>query len=325
VPPPAWQTQTTSQPQVMALPELELPHSYDDLDLEIEIGQAQREIVYQTVDQVMAQWPPLAEVRERLCQELAAEIDPAGLAASDLASRAAALLDQYWQAGGGLSATAYTYAYKARILLEIAHQRQPEDGAITDQLVDAIQATWLRTRRKADTGQVVMNPTDVETLLELRSRQCRRIRAEVSAGRAPAWDDLLKMSDEAWLLHRCKQYEEAAATVQWLLEHADPGGWGVYTTSLKSWRDSVTQHKPVFSFVIFASAVPDAVDRHLYTRRLPSFKGPDPERRGIVPMQEWARMQVSKARDGSKEHGARPAQGGGAGQAAAGKPNVRQE
>ncbi len=90
--------------------------------------------IWMLQDTFMATWPPFEEVRERLRHELQEKLNIDQLNVDELIAAGIALRERFWDAVGCFSETSYPYAYAARIVTEMAHEKDPRNLAVTDQL-----------------------------------------------------------------------------------------------------------------------------------------------------------------------------------------------
>ncbi len=268
------------------LPEFEppLPSPFDDDELEFKILLAQRDQIRGAQDKVMKTWPDYLDMREQLHRELLVELDLENLSNEQLIESALKLRDQFWKTGGCSSMIlSYRHAYMARILLELAHNREPENMTITDELVETIQTTWVRENFDPNSNKYVRNNEAVEDLLELRSGQYAQIKREIEQGRTPTWEDFVRINDQAWLLHRSSDFESAQEAVEWLIEKGAEGGWADYMQPLRTWQNRLKEGKKAYNYNIYTDTS-EPEEKFRYGRRLPSFRGPNPQERGVTPV-----------------------------------------
>jgi hypothetical protein len=173
----------------------------------------------------MASWPDYLEVAETLQKELWAKLDMENLSKEKLVAAAVALRERFWQAGGCLSRTSYPYGYGARILFEIAHEENPHDMAITDELVEALQSIDIVRKYDPDSDEKTVNIALRDTLIALRTEQFDQIVKELDQGRGPVWADFVRVNDLALLLGLAGEYESALELAKWLIANAESGGW----------------------------------------------------------------------------------------------------
>ena len=227
-------------------------------------------------DEVMLSWPPYEEVYEELKREL---MSVPGLEKGEvdaLRKMAVALLDQYWASGGDLSTDSYTYVYKARLLLEIAHARKPQDMTIVDELVEAISAGSFICTDRGDHAEAVQNQQPIGALLKLRLAQYQQATEEVAKGREPTFQDFMCACDTAFLLTRADghQPQEASEVFGWLRQEAVRGHWTWYIPHFaKCQADAAKGDGPVnFNVWLVPATQEYPVEMYRFGRRVPSFR-----------------------------------------------------
>jgi len=229
-----------------------------------EIGEAR--------DEVIRSWPSYGDLREPLQDELDGKLDMESLSVEELVTIGVLLREKFWDAGGTYSPISYRYAYMSRVLLEEAYSRKPTDLEIGDELAEVIMSA----------GTITATDSFVETLLDIRSPQLRQIRQEVENGRQPNWDDFARGCDVVYL-SAIRRPDEAAATVDWLIQNASDGRWTSYLEILKWMRPLVAEGKPV-GFGIYYHIKPGYPEEFSFGGRAPSFKGP--RSRIVIPTPE---------------------------------------
>lgn len=260
-----------------------LPSPFDDDKIEnicIEIEMRQ---LFKTQDQIMDTWPIYSDVQKQLSQELMAKLNFEDLSCKKLVETALAFREQFWKSGGNFSKTSYIHAYKSRILLEVAHNKDPENMFITDELVETIQATGMTWNYKTNSNKVIKNSNFLNTLLSLRSEQYDQIKKKIGKGGIPVWEDFVRINDLGWLLHRTNDYQSARKVVEWLIQNADNGGWKAYIQPLTKWQQLLAEGKTKYNYNIYIATKTSLSEELKYCRRLSSFKGPEQEKRGLTP------------------------------------------
>jgi len=197
--------------------ELELPRPFDDAELEMEIAKAKAIQVYKEQDKIMATWPDYLDVRDKLHKELLAGINLDALSSDELVDIALNLRNKFWQAGGNLSTVSYKDVYKARILLEIAHKRNPGNVSVIDELVETIQSAEVAWKYKENSKKKLANLTYQTILPELRSLQFSQIKKNVEEGHRLTWDDFVRSYELALLWGRADKSKPAQEVVAWLI------------------------------------------------------------------------------------------------------------
>jgi hypothetical protein len=220
-------------------------------------------------DEVMDAWPKYADLHDSLRQELDEKLDLKSCSVDELVRFGILLREKYWDVGGDLAATSYRYGYMARVLLEIAHAREPNDLAIGDELAETIMA--IQTMGRQDFWP---------TLRELRAVQFRQACAEVESGRRPVWEDFARGCDMTYLFGYHRGPEEGVSVADWLIAHAQAGGWTAFLDLLEQIRSRLAQGRGL-GYSIYTPAGSTYPEEFRYGGRLPSFRGP--AKRAVVP------------------------------------------
>jgi len=221
-------------------------------------------------DEVMSVWPKYTDLRNALRQELDQKLNLESCSVDDLVGLGILLREKYWDAGGDLSPTGYRYGYMARVLLELAHAQEPNDLTIGDELVETIMS--VETMRVGEDFWPVLR--------ELRAVQFRRTCAEVEHGRQPAWVDFARGCDLTYLWSNRRGAAEGVHVVDWLIEHAQTGGWTAYLDLLEQIRSQLAQGRGL-GYNIYTPAGSTYPEEFRYGGRLPSFRGP--AKRAVIP------------------------------------------
>jgi hypothetical protein len=227
--------------------------------------------IHEARDQVMCNWPSYADLRESLQHELDEKLNLRARSMEELVRIGALLREKFWDAGGCFSPASYRYGYMARVLLELAHARQPHDLTVGDELAEAIMAVGIIRSTEGFSKE----------LLEIRAAQFRQICEEVEAGRKPVWDDFARGCDLAYLSGGGRDPNEAVTVVDWLIQNAQDGGWEACLDTLKWMQPLLAQGQGV-GFNIYCPIKPGYPEEFRYGGRPPSFKGP--YRRIVVPV-----------------------------------------
>jgi hypothetical protein len=225
------------------------------------------EQIHAAQDEVMSAWPKYGDLRDSLRQELDQKLNLKSRSAEELVEIGVLLREKYWDAGGDLSPTSYRYGYMARVLLELAHAREPNDLAIGDELAETIMS--IQTMGREDFWPV---------LRDLRAAQFRQTCAEVESGRQPVWEDFARGCDMTYLFSDRRGPEEGVPVVDWLISHAQAGGWVAYLDLLEQMRSQLAK-KSGLGYNIHAPG--EFPEEFRYGNRLPSFRGP--AKRAAVP------------------------------------------
>jgi len=254
----------------------------DDDEPEVIVPLVGMKEIWRAQDEIVSTWPDYSDVREQLYEELLEKLDLSNLSDEQLLATAVALREKFWEAGGCLSKKSYPYGFAARLLLESAHLGNPEDMAVTDELVETIQSVELAWKYETDSDETIRNIALRETLTELRKAQFEQIKRELEEGRAPIWEDFVRVNDLASLLGRTGgDFEAAQDAAGWLIREAERGGWQAYMKQLEKMQSNFNEGKNLNYNISVARKV-DFPEEFRYGRRLPSFKGP--KKRGTIPI-----------------------------------------
>ena len=246
--------------------------------------------IWKTQDKIMKLWPVYSNIRDELHNELSRKLSLNNMSEEELLETALKFREKFWQTGGGFSQDSYRYAYRARLLLELAHDRNPENLATTDELVETIQTAHPSIMFDEETNKKVRNNEIGKTLLKLRSEQFKQIKREIyQDGRFPTLQDFIRAVDLAVLL---SIYDNPSAkeVVDWLQRESDRGDWAAYRGSLYEFQSHLSRNR-AFNFNIYTSTKSRVGEEPRYGRRYPSFRGPNPEERGLVL---WSQLPGDK-------------------------------
>jgi hypothetical protein len=213
-------------------------------------------------------------VTDRLQRELHAKLNSDAMAVNALVTTAIALRNRFWELGGCLSDIAYPYIYVARLLDEIAHQREPENEVIIDQLVESIMAYEVFLYEDPEAKERRGNPLYPELLADLRREQYQRLKAKISQGYVPTWKDFVRCCDLIRLI------STALEVARLLVEQAPKAGWtyDYYLDRLKRCAEQAAS--PPMTFLPALHDIACAP----YDRRLWSFQGPQEYRHNLLPL-----------------------------------------
>jgi len=174
-------------------------------------------------------------VEDTLQEELQGKLDLEARDANGLMTAGIALRNRFWELGGGLSEATYPYIYAARLAAEMAHQHQPENSAIIDQLAESIMAYEVLhyVGEPAPPGKAQKNPLYAGLLADLRGRQYQLLQAGLSRGATPTWKDFVRCCD---FIHLALLREDAATCLEvtrLLIAQAEKAGWTFYLEGLQ--------------------------------------------------------------------------------------------
>lgn len=257
----------------------DLPPPYTETEIRRILSRASRDQIWRAQDEVMRAWPAYSEVRDQLRKELGQNMKLDAPLQTALVKAARRLRSRFWQAGGCLSATAYRHVYMARVLLEEARDLDPSNITVVDELVETIQSAHPLVMFEEDRN-MVPNTEVQETLLGIRAAQFMLIKRSVEQGRDPTLQDFVQAFDLAVLQSR-HDARSATRVVQWLQREAGRGRWSGYGNVLSRFLSALNEGRP-FTCNIYAWTKASFPEDFRYGRRLPSFRGPDPARRGLV-------------------------------------------
>jgi hypothetical protein len=234
-------------------------------------------------DACVAKWPRYEQVQAQLHQELQEKLDIDAMDVNRLVTTGIALRNRFWEVGGCLSDIAYPYVYAARLLDEIAHERVPENPAVTDQLMESIMAYevmyyWEDPRP----DQPKRNPIYAGLLCDLRNQQYALLKGKMSQGYVPTWKDFVRCCDLVTLSRARKDSAIALEVIRLLIDQAETAGWTYHLEGLKRREQSIAAGEGYAAPVIFIGGLGDV---HLaqYGRRLWSFQGPQEFRQSRLP------------------------------------------
>ena len=261
---------------------LDMPESVTQRQVTLTLLRAEKRRIWRAQDDVMRSWPSYADSKAELRGQLEKTANLVTITAADLMRRAVAFRRNFWKQGGGMSPTSYVSAYKARILLELAHERAPNDMNVTDELVETILSAHPQVRYDPAVGKKVRNVEVEKALIELRGGQFAAIRKEVEAGRNPSWKDFTRAVDLA-VLQSLYAPDSSRKVLCWLKDNSVRGGWSTATCNnvLDRCLSQLDRRQP-FNFNIYVKRKAKRPEETRYARRAPSFRGPEPTRRGLV-------------------------------------------
>ena len=241
--------------------------------------------LWQMQDQFMAAWPAYDQVKEQLRQELAEKLSISQLGVNDLVAVGMVLRERFWALGGCLSEVSYPYAYAARLVTETAHEKVPEDMAVTDQFVESIITAEVAWIHHVDPNERINNPTYPGLLTALRWQQFEQIKEATAQGSVPTWKDYVRLSDLILLLNArwSRDYDRALEVTQWVMAQTDRAGWTYYAPSLAKMEQAYASGDGYITGLFLDP--PDVFpEEYRYNRRLFSFQGPRERSGHMLPM-----------------------------------------
>jgi hypothetical protein len=240
--------------------------------------------IWELQDHVMAAWPPFEQVQAQLRQELQDKLGIEQLGVDELVATGIGLRERFWELAGCFSETAYPYPYASRVVTEMAHEMDPDNLAVTDQLVESIGVYSVSTTWNEDESRRIRNPVYAGLLTDLRLAQFEQIKSRVAQGHVPTWKDFVRVADLATLFcSNRKDYQQAALVAQWLIDQAPTGGWTYYLERLQEMEQacSTGEGRRVGLFLYGPDAFPA---EYQYARRLSSFQGPRARAEQLLPI-----------------------------------------
>ena len=235
-------------------------------------------------DECVARWPHYEQVRDQLQEELRAKLDIDAMDVNGLVTTGIALRNRFWELGGCLSDAAYPYVYAARLLEETAHQREPENAAVIDQIVESIVAYEVSYYwEDPEPEEPKRNPLYAGLLADLRGRQYRLLRAGISRGEVPTWKDFVRCCDFIALAWMRGDTPACLEVTRLLIGQAERIGWTFYLDRLRHGEQQLAAGERYRGEITFTPPILD-VSQARYDRRLWSFQGPPEHRRGRWPM-----------------------------------------
>jgi hypothetical protein len=268
-----YSTQTDSKKDNIVV--AEQPDSLTKDEISRLLWKGNKKEIWKAQDAIMRTWPDYSKICVELIKQIAFNDNTP---VQELVEKAITSRAKFWEAGGGLSSDSYQHVYKARILLELAHEREPQNLTITDELVETIQAAYPLFFFNEQANKKIRRDEIDKILLGLRSSQFEQIRKEVQQGRNPSKHDFIRAVELAIILS-IYDVAKAKETVDWLQHEAIRGGWNRYYTRLEEFQGYLDQGEP-FCFAIYRFNNNSPPVR--YQRRYPSFRGPTPQKRGIT-------------------------------------------
>lgn len=236
--------------------------------------------VWQEQDAVVQSWPKFEDAREDIEKNVAAEFNLDQLSVEELQAAAAQLRETFWRQEGSLAPQGYVPAYEARVLLETAHAREPQNLSVSDDLVETILTSHPMDQYNPDTKTRDPNPNVVNVLNNLRSEGYAQTRQEVEQGRAFTWADFARTSDFASLFSALDP-PKASDAFEWALAQAGARIKDEYRDYFIGVLGLLRAGGGV-NFGIYDVNGGSFPHDYIYCRRLPSFRGPDSAGMGLV-------------------------------------------
>ena len=250
--------------------------------------------VWYAQDAVVRSWPKYPQVKDALRADLAATLDLEKAPLEQLVAQAASMRVTFWEEEGPLSPGGYRRIFSARLLLEIAHERVPEDLAVSDDLVETISAAYPMDCYNPEINNREPNREVWKDLLALRMPAYEQSRREVANGRSFTWADFARAADVGALLSAADP-AKATEAFDWALTQAGPQIEDQDARRYLNGVLSAIQEGNGVGFHIYDRKHGTYPHDYVYARRLPSFRGPHPDRRGITPL--WRSNELASKVD----------------------------
>lgn len=240
--------------------------------------------IWELQDAFMSTWPAFEQVQAQLRRELQEKLGIEQLSIDELVATGISLRERFWELVGCFSETSYPYAYAARIVTEMAHEKAPGNLAVTDQLIESIGTYAVGRTWHEDESKRVPNPIYSGLLTDLRMAQFEQIKSQVAQGHVPTWKDFVRVHDLAILLGSNRaDYKQAAMVTRWLIDQAPTAGWTYYLDSLKNMEQAYSKGEDYRTGLFMYG--PDVFPaEYQYARRLFSFQGPRQRAEQLLPM-----------------------------------------
>ncbi|UCD53381.1 MAG: hypothetical protein JSW27_12170 [Phycisphaerales bacterium] len=288
----AFAANTQEEPYLSDFDHLDLPDVSGVTLLGVDPAAEQAELrlgthdeIWQTQDAFMAEWPRYDDVEDQLAAQLQAQLGVEQMTVEELVALGIAMRERFWELRGCTSDNAYPYGYAARLVTKMAHEKAPDDPAVTDQYVESIMTAEVTSTGSEDDQTLVRNPVYPGLVADLRARQFELIKARVSAGDVPAWKDYVRTFDLIIVLNsNRKDYEGALAATRWLIAQAETAGWTYYVDRWLVPMEKAFAGGEGYRSGLFMYEQGAFPEEFRYARRLFSFQGPARRRTMILPI-----------------------------------------
>jgi len=147
-------------------------------------------------------------------------------------------------------------------------------------LVETIQAAHPLVAFKNGSSEKVRNIEVEKELWKIRLSQFNQTKEKISAGRKPGWDDFVRAVDIC-VLGSHFDNKTATSTLDWLYQNSAQGGWEVCHPIFNQFSQALGAGKN-FNFNIYIPTKAKYPHEYRFSRRLPSFRGPNPRERGLI-------------------------------------------
>ncbi len=181
-----------------------------------------------------------------------------------------------------MQAEGYREVFKALVLAEAAHEREPGNLAVSDDLVRVLLAASPIGCYDPETKTFAVDQDLWSRLQKLRAGDYARTRDEVEHGRPFTWADFARTADYAYLFSR-QDPARAAEALEWGIA----AGGGPNGDNDRQYLNGVVGALKTgdgCKFMIYSQNGMDYPHDYIYGRRLPSFHGPTGGGRSYEPM-----------------------------------------
>jgi len=253
--------------------------------LPVETRLSEYEEIWKGQDDNMRQWPAYDEVYDELIENLRVSLDIDQLTTEELVALGISLREQFWKLNGCLSPISYLYAYSARIVTELAHEKAPEDTAVIDQFIESVITFELIYQYQPDSDEKTVSPLYGQLVLDLRVLQFEKIKQQVSEGQGPTWRDFVRIYDLAMLLgSRAKDYTPATAVTQWMIQQAPTAGWIYYLDILNKMDKAYNASQGLGANIFVGRGAHTFPEDFRFSRRSFSYQGPKKRQQKLMPI-----------------------------------------
>jgi hypothetical protein len=288
----AFAATTEAEPYLSDFDHLTLPDvsgltllGVDPATEQAELRLGTHEEIWQTQDAFIAAWPRYDEVESELAGQLQAQLGIEQMTVEELVALGMALRERFWELRGCMSDCAYPYGYAARLVTKMAHEKAPDDTAVTDQYVESIMTAEVTATYDEDEQTRVKNPVYPGLVADLRAAQFEQLKARVADGDVPTWKDYVRAHDLIIVLNSNRQdYEGALAVTRWLIAQAPAAGWTYYADRSLGEMETAFAAGEGYRTGLFMCGDGAFPEAFRYARRLFSFQGPAARRPILLPI-----------------------------------------
>jgi len=258
----------------------DMPDLFSEKKIVAGLVQASAMKIWLAQDKVIQQWPKYEEVKDQLQAELFKTFNLKKMTVESLLAHALKYRQAFWNNGGANSSGAFNDIFTARLFLEMAYGLAPTNMAVADELVETIQAAHPLVAFENGFSGKIRNTEVEKKLWEIRLNQFCQTKKEISAGRKAGWDDFIRVVD-ACVLGSHSNKKTTIGILNWLYQNSAQGGWDVCHPIFSQFSQTLGAGKS-FSFNIYIPTKAKYPREYRFSRRLPSFRGPSPQKRGLI-------------------------------------------